>query len=72
MSDTTATPLKRSPALRTLVNSKNPADTYACPRCRGTMRLSGIEPHPLPERNSEIVTYECQCGQLLIETVDKD
>jgi hypothetical protein len=33
------------------------------------MRLAGIEPHPLPDRTSQILTYECACGQILIDTI---
>jgi hypothetical protein len=47
----------------------DPADTFVCPGCKGTMRLAGIEPHPLPGRTSQILTYECRCGQILTDTV---
>jgi hypothetical protein len=43
-------------------------DTRACPVCKVTMRLVGIEPHHLPTINDNIYTFECVvCGMTTAE-----
>jgi hypothetical protein len=43
-------------------------ETRACPGCKVTMRLVGIEPHHLPTSNDNIYTFECVvCGMTTAE-----
>jgi hypothetical protein len=51
---------------------QHPAETRSCPRCGLSMRLAGIEPDPTPEHRADLLTYECSCGQLLVESTELD
>ncbi len=49
----------------------SPISGPQCPRCGSKMRLVRIEPDPIPTRSSEQLMYSCECGETLVEAVER-
>ncbi len=47
-------------------------ESRACPSCRSAMRLVGIEADPSSKCRADLITYECACGQILVERSERD
>jgi hypothetical protein len=54
-----ARPVETSSPLKALDNPP------ACPKCGLKMRLARLDPHPV--RGADQVTFDCSCGELLVQ-----
>jgi hypothetical protein len=69
MSDMLSVGFDRMEPMESVAEPADREHVQICPCCGSQMRIIRLEPHTTPGRRAFQITYDCSCGERLVETI---